>query len=52
MHEHLHGRIFVVDEGFEALLHQVFERDFAGDERLEVHLALLHHLDDRGWSRT
>lgn len=46
MHQHLHRGVLVVDEGVEALLHQVLQRDPAGDERLEVHLELLHHLDD------
>jgi hypothetical protein len=32
----------------EALLHQVLQRDPAGDEGLEVHLALLHHPDHGG----
>jgi hypothetical protein len=47
MHRHLHGRALVVDEGVEALLHEIIHGDPARDERFEIHLVLLHHLDRR-----
>ena len=52
MHQHPHGRVLVVDEGVEALLHEVAQRDSAGENGLRSTLPSCTILMTSGWSRT